>query len=200
MDIEQVTRQIRSLRILVSVLSFALLVLVLLLIFLPERKVFDSIDARMIRIVDTNGVARLVLAARLPNPIVQGKEYQRSHSVTGIQLNDSLGNERGGIGLIDRIDGALLCFDYGTAEALCIVTLDKMNYTGIVLLEKPKEGSAVGKTGAERLFFAIENKESKILVNDSEGKERIKLSVDSADVAKIEMFDKTGKLLLRLPK
>jgi hypothetical protein len=159
----------------------------------------DEIDAKTIRIIDESGTARFVLSSNLPNPIVEGKEYPRSTKVAGIQFNDSLGNECGGIGVIDRLEGGLLCFDYKTAEAICISKLEKVGYTGISILDKPPAGSNAGVTGSERLSMNIYQGESKISLSDKNGKERIRIAVDSLNSASIKILDETGNVLYSIP-
>jgi hypothetical protein len=56
--------------------------------------------ARQLIIVDGNGVERVVIGP-IPDPHVQGKQMTRRSPATGVQLNDSSGNERAGIALLD---------------------------------------------------------------------------------------------------
>jgi hypothetical protein len=51
---------------------------------------------KRLAIVDEKGTERVVIAAPLPDPIVQGKRVKRDGPVSGILIFDPKGNERGG--------------------------------------------------------------------------------------------------------
>ena len=199
MELERIQRELRFLRIVTLILFLALVGTWLIGASPKQNSQFDTIEAKSIKIIDDKNVARLVISSELPNPMVQGKEYPRSVKVCGIQLNDSLGNETGGLGVIDGLKGALLCFDYSTAEALCLSKLEKAGYTGITILDKPAEGSQIGQTGSQRLLFAVEQGESKMVLSDKNGKERIRLVVDSSNVARAEFLDEKGEVVYQIP-
>ncbi len=200
MDLQKLQRDVTLLKLVVLFLLLSLAVTWTLAFFSFRKKVkFNTIEASNIQILDQNGIARVVIAAQLPNPRVKGKEYPRSTKVAGIQLNDLAGNEMGGLGVADEVGGVILCFDYGTAEAICLTKLEKANYTGLVMLDKPLPGSEVGKTGSQRLLFALENGESKLVLNDKDGKERIKLSVDSSNKPTVQVLDDSGRAVFTIP-
>jgi len=200
MEIERIQRELRFLRIVTLILFLALVGTWLIGASPKQNSQFDTIEVKSIKIIDDKSVARLVFAAELPNPKVQGKEYPRSTKVAGIQFNDSLGNEIGGLAIFDRLDGAGLCFDYGTAEAVCLTKIEKFGYTGLVMLDQPKPESQVGQTGSQRVLIAIENGESKLVLNDKDGKERIRLVVDTSNVARAEFLDQNGKIVYQIPQ
>jgi len=106
---------------------------------------FDTISARQVKLVDAEGHPRFILAAPLPNPVVQGKEYPRSTPAYGFQFLDPAGNEMGGLAVLDSIGGGAFCFDYGTAEALCITKTKDSAY--VTLLDPPPAGAQVGQPG-----------------------------------------------------
>ena len=106
---------------------------------------FDTVSAHTLRIVDEQGHPRFVIGAPLPNPVVQGKELPRSSPVVGIQFLDKDGNETGGLAIIDRMQGAALCFDYSGGEAMCFTKA--RDYKGITLLDPPAAGRPAWRSG-----------------------------------------------------
>jgi hypothetical protein len=83
------------------------------------------------------------LGAPLPNPVVDGKTKVRRSPATGIIFNDSAGNERGGIGMLD--DGSMnLCFDDAKTERNCLFFMPKFgNGIGFQRCERREQGTAV---------------------------------------------------------
>ena len=66
----------------------------------------DVLKVRKLIIEDEESVERIVIAAPVPDPLVQGKRIPRRSAANGIQINDSNGNERGGIVMLD--DGSFI--------------------------------------------------------------------------------------------
>jgi hypothetical protein len=66
----------------------------------------DVLRVRKLIIVDDKGRDRIVIASPVPDPKVMGKVTPRRVPGTGIQINDTNGNERGGMALLD--DGTFL--------------------------------------------------------------------------------------------
>lgn len=58
--------------------------------------VADSLQLKDLVIVDDQGVARVRLGGRLPDPIMNGKSVPRGQQVAGLLLYDDTGQERGG--------------------------------------------------------------------------------------------------------
>jgi hypothetical protein len=87
----------------------------------PEVRV-DGVDQEILRVrridvVDADGVIRMTLAGNVPNPVMDGVEWRRSTSVSGIMMRDEQGNERGGFGWSDRNDGVVFALDHVNGEA-----------------------------------------------------------------------------------
>jgi hypothetical protein len=61
----------------------------------------ENFKTHGLSIVDSRGVVRLILGAPVPNPVEEGKTYERRSPGTGIIFNDAAGNERGGMGMLD---------------------------------------------------------------------------------------------------
>ncbi len=158
---------------------------------------FDTVSVRSLRVVDEQGRPRFLIAAPLPNPVVQGKEMPRSEPVTGIQFLDPAGNETGGIAIFDKVHGAGLCFDYETAEAMCVTKA--MGYKGISIFDPPGKDAQVGVTGSQRIDVSLNSGLPRIALSDSKGKERIVLAIDAKDNATMQILDAAGKPIYELP-
>jgi hypothetical protein len=70
----------------------------------PETQT-GVVRARQLIIVDENGAERVVVGP-MSDPYIQGKQWKRRCPSTGVQLNDSGGNERGAFAILD--DGTVL--------------------------------------------------------------------------------------------
>jgi len=159
---------------------------------------FDTISARQVKLVDAEGHPRFILAAPLPNPVVQGKEYPRSTPAYGFQFLDPAGNEMGGLAVLDSIGGGAFCFDYGTAEALCITKTKDSAY--VTLLDPPPAGAQVGQPGAQRIQIYQEQGAARIKLVDGKGNDRIVLSVEADGRAEIQILDAKGRRVFHEPR
>ncbi len=62
-----------------------------------ETAAHDVLQARMLEIVDENGVVRVRVGAKLPDAVIDGKSVGRGgEEVAGVMLYDGTGQERGG--------------------------------------------------------------------------------------------------------
>ncbi|MBI4356737.1 MAG: hypothetical protein HY559_02515 [Gammaproteobacteria bacterium] len=165
-----------------------LLVLGIIIYYFCSR--VDIVKTNEVKLVDKDGQVLLRIAAPLPNPLVQGKKYERSRVVDGVQFLDKNGNEVGGLAVNAEEGVGGLCFNYEAGEAACFYK-DKED----VALDfyAKKEGTEAG-SGTKRfaLGFSGKNDSSFLVLSDKNGKERIKFSVDDAH-AKIQMFDANGQ-------
>jgi hypothetical protein len=108
----------------VRFLLLLLITFVLLAVLACWRR--SSSDAqlrvRSLSVIDEHGVARIIIAAPLPNPVSAGKESPRRSKAYGIQFNDAKANEFGASTIAD--DGALVsCFDWTQGEATCMFAM-----------------------------------------------------------------------------
>jgi len=70
------------------------------------------LTVKRIAVVDEKGTERVVIAAPLPDPIIQGRRVKRAAPASGILIFDPKGNERGGYGTSDTADlGAFITLD-----------------------------------------------------------------------------------------
>jgi hypothetical protein len=72
----------------------------------------EMLSVKRIAVVDEKGTERVVIAAPLPDPIIQGKRVKRDGPVSGMLIFDPKGNERGGYVTSDSGDlAAFLTLD-----------------------------------------------------------------------------------------
>jgi hypothetical protein len=120
--------------------------LVLLVVFLMAARQSvqapqENLKTHALSIVDSSGVVRLILGAPVPNPVIEGKTKERRAPATGIIFNDAVGNERGGIGMLD--DGSMnLCFDDAKTERNCLFFMPKFG-NGIAFNDARGESRAI---------------------------------------------------------
>ncbi|UCC31806.1 MAG: hypothetical protein JSU86_05915 [Phycisphaerales bacterium] len=159
----------------------------------------DLIRARRMELVDDNGRPRVVIAAPLGNPVVQGKEFPRSAVVHGIQLLDPNGNEVGGLGMLDNGDAVMLCFDHQTAEAVCLTRFGAS--VGLSAFDPAGPGSKVGVTGPQRFGLATAaNGESSFAMSDRQGRARFMVSIGANDETRLIVSGADGKTLFQVPE
>jgi hypothetical protein len=102
----------------------AITITVAVLLFAGWQQAHDTdvITAKELVIVDDHGTRRLMLGAPLPGPIMGGKPQTRRSGFNGLVLNDTSGNEIGGIGAMD--DGTeTVCFDQNGRDRACLYVL-----------------------------------------------------------------------------
>jgi hypothetical protein len=108
----------------------------------------DKLRVRQLTIVDDKGRERIVIAAPLPDPVVQGKVQKRIRVVAaGVQFKAADGTERGGIAASD--DGS---FMFGID--------DEVGRERAHLYYLPKRGSGVylqGENNRETVSLLIPN-------------------------------------------
>src|SRR5258708_24346922 len=66
----------------------------------------EMLTVKRLAVVDAKGTERVVIAAPLPDPIIQGKRVYRDGPVSGVLIFDPKGNERGGYVTSDSGDMA----------------------------------------------------------------------------------------------
>jgi hypothetical protein len=136
----------------------------------------EHLRVRSLALVDEHGVARMLLAAPLPNPVSGGKESPRRSKSYGIQLNDAKGNEFGGLTIAD--DGALVeCFDWAQGEATCMFAMP----SGDAGFEVNERG---GKTRAQLMLSS--NHDVALTLNDGKETPRIGFRVAADGKTSIE--------------
>lgn len=78
----------------------------------------QNLKVRRLEVVDEKGVARVIISAPVPEPVINGKQGKRDTPMSGILIYDPKGNERGGYGTSDAADlSALLTLDSENGQA-----------------------------------------------------------------------------------
>src|SRR5258708_29686040 len=82
----------------------------------PQFASFDEITVNRINVVEADGKRRIVIsnAERMPNPIIDSKEYSRSIKPAGVIFYNDAGNEVGGLVLNNSrgVEANSLILDY----------------------------------------------------------------------------------------
>lgn len=86
-----------------------------------------NLHVRGLIVEDQSGRERVRLGAPLPDPMIHGVRYKRQGSISGLNISDADGNERGGIVTSDK---------YGEA----FLALDSENEQQVLFLVNPKGG------------------------------------------------------------
>ena len=68
------------------------------------------------------------------------------------------------------------------------------------IVSEIREMRAKGELGAERLFLGSKNEIPQLSLKDNQGKERIKVFVDSLNRARIHFFDEAGEIIGAFPQ
>ncbi|MCL7713329.1 hypothetical protein [Stenotrophomonas mori] len=169
-----------------------------------------TLDVERINIVEPDGSVRLVIsnASRFPLPRLDGKDYPRAVQPAGLVFYDAKGDEMGGLALTDTPAGriAALAFDYPNYDALGLVTRvgadNRSAMTGLQINSHPPAGLDVlqaSRVVQRRIAIHNEDENAEILLADPQGRERIRLRVDSRGEPRLEMLDAAGRVVFAAP-
>ena len=163
----------------------------------------ERLVVRRIDLVDSDGVIRMTLAGELPNPVVDGIEYERSSVISGIMLRDDSGNERGGFGYNERLGGPVLALDHDTAEGVGMA-LRQDGEAFMWVGERPEpltHPSLPGRTlpGSESpsdmtMRIGPDGNQS-IALTDGSGQTRLRLTVTESGYGAIEFLNSDGEVI-----
>lgn len=164
----------------------------------------DELSVGRLNIVDEDGKVRLVLANadRFPAPIVGGKVVERAVKPAGLVFFNAKGDEVGGLALTDVGSGRLsaLAFDYANADAVGVITsinpTGKDAVAGLVINSRPDESldiAQASKASNRRIELVNRNELAELVMNDSQGRPRVRLAVDREDHPSLEMLEESGK-------
>jgi hypothetical protein len=119
-------QQIRSANLVVLLLAIVVIALCIWQAWTLHRLANPhTMTLRRLNIVDERGVARVILAAPAPEPMVLGKQHHRDGPVSGLVIADATGTERGGYVTSDG--------EYPNA----MLTLDGQGKQTVLLLAEP---------------------------------------------------------------
>jgi hypothetical protein len=201
-QVEQLQRQVRSLQR--FCIALAVLLAATLLIAAAGVNRFDELNVERLNIVDAQGKPRLVLAnaERFPPPTLGGKTFKRAVQPAGILFFNARGDEVGGLALTDLDKGRVsaLSFDFANADAMGLITRITPDArdatTGLQINSRPDEALdplAAMRSQQIRVQLHNRNEVAELVLSDSKGRPRLRLSVGLDDKPSIEMLDEAGK-------
>ncbi|MBE8712073.1 hypothetical protein [Sphingobacterium hungaricum] len=192
---KEIPKKLKSFLTALIVLNVVFLGTIIYILGFYEKDIaqFDRIDIK-----NKEGANRVVISNEnhIPNPIIDGKEYQRRMTPAGIIFYDKRGDERGGIAIseADDMNFNAIAFDYQNADAIGMYAQDNLitNYfkAGITINDKDLSG----KPGynINRINLVTENGNASLVMKDANEVPRLVLKVDSLGTPSIEMYDKDG--------
>jgi hypothetical protein len=202
---------------------------------------FTEIEVERINVVEADGRHALVIAnaARLPGPIIRGREYPREISggrteASGLLFFNHEGTEAGGLTYGSVASprgvsaGGSFTFDRMNQDHVVQVAYQEdagRVFAGVQVWDRPQrhiqgfldlvmaqragtiddaefvEGAMAEIQGTvPRIRLGSARRSALLDINDTRGRPRIRLVVDSMDVARLEFRDPNGRLVLRLPE
>ena len=206
----RLVREMRLMRAYAGALTMAFIALLLVAFKAPDPH-FERLSVERLDIVDADGVARVVLAnqQRFPPPMLNGETFKRAVSPAGLVFYDRKGNEVGGLALTDVEAGKVsaLAFDNPNMDAIGLLT--RIGADGEPISSGLQINQAVpshvkvldaARQATRRIVIQNERNDAEILLADAAGKERIRLRVDRAGDAGIEILDADGRVVFRAPE
>lgn len=179
----------------------------------PSVASFDEITVKRINVIGEDGSSRIVLSNedRFPLPILDGDTLDaRSISASGILFYKLDGDEAGGFAVPDGGDTeqVAMILDYSNSDGLLAGIRDsgEDGYSAIFgirdrqpLGASPFEAEG-GSAGPLRVMLANNNGTAMLMLNDGEGRPRLRLSVTSEGEAVVEVLDANGEVVDSLPR
>ncbi len=174
----------------------------------PETRVEkvdrERLTVRRVDIVDANGTIRMTLAAPTPQPIVDGIQYKRTFSVSGITLFDKNGSERGGFGVAD-IEGSavVLAQDHVNGDAIGWRAMPDGSVAFMInerpsIVREPSLDNRIvpGVQSATRIRLTVAADGSpSIALADKQDRPRLRLTVTAEGFGAIEFLDAKGGVI-----
>ena len=177
----------------------------------------EEITVKRINIVDESGVKRLVIGSELPDPVVRGERIERAIVPAGIIWHDENGDESGGLALAQVPqwkDGGpegsvrMITFDFThqITDAVRVGTYESTDGDvwrgGLTVYDRRpyKPGPVESSQGVERIFLGTKNENAQLVIHDPEGRERIRIGVDSEGQAQVKIFDEDGAVSYSIPE
>lgn len=170
-----------------------------------DRVDMERLRVRRIDVVDEDGTIRMTIAGVLPDPVVDGIQYQRSVPVSGIMVRDEEGNERGGFGYNMGLDGPMIALDHPTGEGAGFAIQDDgtaLSFLGAArepLRSDSLDGALLpGGTGRPestvRTMIGPDGLPSLVLT-DREGRSRVRITLTEEGYGAIEFLDADGDVV-----
>lgn len=191
----------KSFKILLYFLLVLNIILISIITFMLLSDFKTKIAVERIDVQDKSGKNRIIISNvdHIPNPIINGKTYQRAVTPAGLIFYDKSGDERGGIAITDTEETNInaISFDYQNADAVGILAQDNKNDTyfkaGLIINDKDISGKPGHNTS--RINLLTENGNAALVIKDKQEIPRIIIQVDSLGTPTIETFDSKGNLV-----
>lgn len=154
-----------------------------------ERKREDRTAG--ILILDKKGIDRISIGSPTPDPQIKGTVVKRMSPATGIQFNDSNGNERSGYGVMDS-GSVVLGMDYESGEGLALFISKELGYAGVLINGDKRPPNN------QRVFIGTSlQKESPgfLVLNDNNGTMYTHFEMKDG-IPRWRAYDKDGNLIL----
>ena len=153
-----------------------------------------EIHTPRVNITGPEGNARIRIGSALPDPVINGESMKRDVVVSGIQINDSNGNEIGGMGVIDGTRIGILALDYGFNEAVGMWSADTAEEKSAGLYVCDSVGFANGKHERpyKRIVIAVNEDLPSLVFMGKNGKPRLVIGLDENDNPVIDILDADG--------
>lgn len=167
------------------------------------KAIFDEIEVKQIRIVESDGTLRMVLSNhdKFPGIIVKGKERAFDRPQAGMLFFNDEGSENGGLifsgymdkdGKIKNAGGSLTFDRYGGDQELQLMGVHDSEdaITGLIIRDSPPKEDAYG-----RLWLGKDSEGvASLALKDGKGNDRILLKVDVSGNASITFLDEKGNV------
>jgi hypothetical protein len=131
----------------------------------------------------------------LPDPQLSGVTLKRDVAVCGIQLNDHLGNELGGFGMIDGTRAGVLALDYSKREAVALYSNDDPDRpaAGLMINARMKKGPLGEGDAYRRIELRVEGDLPALVFKGKDGRDRIIIGLDEEEDPVVEVVGKDGE-------
>jgi hypothetical protein len=185
-----------------------------------EKQRFTEIDVERINVIEADGRLAVVIAnqARLPGNIIDGREFSSRTGISGLLFYNSEGDEAGGLvqsssrnedGTFKNAFGQLSLDRFESDQVVAMRYFEDGNFrsAGVQISDYPRHILVEcqrffreGKVEVQRVFVGQQNETATLDLRDTKGRSRIRISVDSLDVARLEFLDEEGAVVYRLPE
>lgn len=176
----------------------------------------EEITVQRINVVDQSGVVRLVISSELPDPVIRGERLERAIVPAGIIWHDEDGNESGGLALAQvpgwkdggpagKVRMFTFDFTHQITDAVRVGTYESSDGNvwrgGLTVYDRRPytPGPIESSQGVERIFLGTRNEDAGLVIHDPEGRERIRIGVDSDGESQFEILDKDGEVVFSIP-
>ena len=151
-----------------------------------------SDEAVGVLLLDERGVDRVILGSPTTHPQIRGKLAKRIGPAYGINFNDTEGNERGGLGVLDNDGRAVLGLDTDSGEGVALFVTP--TFTGLLV-----NGGGEGGHGQRCFLGTIPADRTTVLnFDDYDGKRRFQITMD--EKPRLEFYNDDFEAIVTIPE